>query len=309
MKFDNVLVTGGSGLLGRYVTAEVARHTKISVLDLSPPAGDVPFHRADITDREAVATAMAGHDAVIHLAALDQAVAAPEHRFFNINVMGLWNVLEAAEAAGVRRAVICSSVAAVALSRAHPPRYLPVDIAHPCNPTVAYGLSKQVGETIGRMFARRGGLTVCALRPTWVVHPEFAYDIARKVAAEDGGPPPPPATHASWRNDHEPLIPSRTFVTPDDAARAFRLALEAETGPFDAFFVTARDSFSPRPTVEVVRRSFGVDAEIRDPDLFERDPRASLYEIGRSRELLGWEPQERWADLMARVLKQAGGRA
>ena len=202
--------------------------------------------------------------------------------------------------------VICSSVAAVALSRAFPPQYLPVDIAHPGQPTVAYGLSKQIAEAIGRTFARRGSMTVCALRPTWVVHPEFAYDIARKVAAEDGGKAPPAATHPSWRSDHEPLIPSRTFVTPDDAARAFRLALDAETGPFEAFFVTAKDSFSPLPTVDVVRRSFGVDAEIRDPALFERDPRASLYDIGRTREVLGWEPRERWADLMKRVLAQAG---
>ncbi len=306
MTFERVLITGGSGLLGRYVVAECARHAKVSVLDLAPPPQDLPFHRVDITDRDAVAAAMKGQDAVIHLAALDQAVSASEQRFFEINVMGVWNVLAAAEQAGLRRAVICSSVAAVALSRAYPPQYLPVDIEHPGNPAVAYGLSKQVAEAIGRTFARRGGMTVCALRPTWVVHPEFAYDIARKVATEDGGNAPPGASHPSWRTDHEPLIPSRTFVTPDDAARAFRKALDAETGPFDAFFVTARDSFSPLPTVDAVRRSFGVDPEIRDPGLYARDPRAALYDIARTRDRLGWEPRERWADLMKRVLAQAG---
>ncbi len=309
MKFDKVLVTGGSGLLGRYVVAECAQHATVSVLDLSPPVQDLPFHRVDITDRDAVAAAMVGQDAIVHLAALDQAVVASEQRFFEVNVMGVWNVLAAAEQAGVKRAVICSSVAAVALSRAFPPQYLPVDIAHPCQPTVAYGLSKQIAEAIGRAFARRGSMTVCALRPTWVVHPEFAYDIARKTASEDGGKAPPPATHSSWREDQEPLIPSRTFVTPDDAARAFRMALAAETGPFDAFFVTAQDSFSPSPTIEAVRRSFGVDPEIRDPGLFERDPRASLYDIARTRAFLGWEPQERWDDLMKRVLAQAGVRS
>ena len=308
MKFDKVLVTGGSGLLGSYVVAECAKHAQVSVLDLSPPARDLPFHRVDITDRDAVAAAMVGQDAIIHLAALDQAVVASEQRFFEVNVMGVWNVLAAAEEVGVKRAVICSSVAAVALSRAFPPQYLPVDVSHPLQPTVAYGLSKQIAEAVGRSIARRGSMSVCALRPTWVVHPEFTYDIARKVATEDGGKAPPAASHPSWRADHEPLIPSRTFVTPDDAARAFRMALEAETGPFDAFFVTAKDGFSPLPTVEAVRRSFGVDPEVRDPGLFESDPHASLYDIRRTREHLGWEPQERWADLMKRVLAQAGVR-
>lgn len=309
MRFDKVLVTGGSGLLGRYVVAEIARHAAVSVLDLGPPKQDVSFFRADVTDRDAVAKAVAGHDAIIHLAALDQAVEAPEHEFFAVNVMGTWNVLEAAEAAGVKRVIVCSSVAATSLSRTTPPQYLPVDTLHPFGPTHAYGLSKQIGEGIGQTFARRGKLTVCALRPTWVLHPEFAYDVAVKTAAQDGGTPPPAASHPSWITNHEELLPSRTFVTPDDAARCFRAALEADTGPFDAFFVAAADTHSPLPTLEIVRRNYGVEPPVRDKARYERDPRASVYDIARNRDILGWEPQERWADLLSRVLAQAAIRS
>ena len=53
---------------------------------------------------------------------------------------------EAAEAANVRRTVVCSSVAAYNISAENPPRYLPVDVDHPAAPITAYGLSKQTGE-------------------------------------------------------------------------------------------------------------------------------------------------------------------
>ena len=113
MRFDNVLVTGGSGQLGAFVVNELMDHCRVSVLDIAPPRIDVPFFEADILDREAVAAAIDGHDAVVQLAALDGAVDATEQQFFETNVQGLRNVLEAAEAANVRRTVVCSSVAAL----------------------------------------------------------------------------------------------------------------------------------------------------------------------------------------------------
>jgi len=304
MNFDKVLITGGSGLLGRYVVDEMRKHAEVSVLDLREPAHDLPFHRVDIADRDAVFAAVAGHDAIIHLAALDQAVEAPEHRFFGTNVMGLWNLLEAAEASGVRRVVSCSSIAAVAICREYPPRYLPIDTDHPCSPTSAYGLSKQVGETVAQCFVRRSPMTVCALRPAWVMQPDIVYDVAKKTAALDGGDPPPAASHSSWRETDEEILPSRSFVSPEDAAHCFRAALETDTGPWDVFNLSAAESFSPLPTTELARRAFGAVPALRDAALYEREPRASIYGIERTRERLGWHPQDRFADLLDRALAQ-----
>jgi nucleoside-diphosphate-sugar epimerase len=308
MQFERVLVTGGSGMLGRFVVDELARYMQVSVLDLAPPQLDMPHVVGSILDRDAVARAVDGHDAVVHLAALDEAVVAPEHRFFETNVQGLWNVLDLAENAGVKRAVVCSSISAVALSRANPPRYLPVDTDHPGAPTDAYGLSKQVGELIAKAFAARGRMSVCALRPTWVMQAEFAYDAALKTIALDGGTLPPRVSHPTWRRTEEEILGSRAFVSPADAARCFRAALETDTGAYDVFYVSAADSFTALPTRELVRREFGIEPEIRDRALYESDPRASVYDIGRTRKMLGWEPQDRWCDLLVRVLAMADPR-
>ena len=254
MKFDRVLVTGGSGQLGAFVVAKLMDHCRVSVLDLKPPTVDVPFFKANILDRQAVAAAIAGHDAVVQLAALDAAIDATELQFFETNVQGLWNVLEASEAAGVRRTVVCSSVAAVNVSLENPPRYLPVDVDHPVAPVTAYGLSKQTGELVARCFARRGPMEVRCLRPTLVMQSDIAYDLAVKTAASDGGASPLAAGHAEWKTLPRVIPGSRSYVGPADAARCFRAALEAKGRSFDIYNVAAADTYSPLPTLERLQR-------------------------------------------------------
>ena len=69
------------------------------------------------------------------------------------------------------------------------------------------------------------------------------------------------------------------YVTPEDTARAFRLALERDGGPeFDIAFVTAADSCTTEPTLERLERILGRLPEIRDPARYESNPRASAFD-------------------------------
>ena len=303
MRFDKVLVTGGSGQLGAFVVAELMQHCRVSVLDIQPPEVDVPFFCTNITDRDGVAAATAGHDAVVQLAALDAAIDATEQAFFETNVQGLWNVLEASEAAGVGRVIVCSSVAALNIGATNLPLRLPVDVAHPGAPLDAYGLSKQVGETVAHYFARRSAMQVCCLRPALVMQSNIVYDVACKVAEIDGGACPPEASDPSWRMLGETISDSRSFVSPSDAACCFRAALASAGRSYEAFFVTAADTFSPLPTLEVVRRDFGVDPKLADSAPYALDPRASIYDISPTQNELDWTPRERWSDVLERVLR------
>ena len=148
MRFDKVLVTGGSGRLGRFVVDALLPRCKVSVLDIVPPRQDVPFHEVDILDAGAVSAAVSGHDAIIHLAGFDDGKAEREEQYIATNVTGNWNVLEAAEHAGARHVVVASSVAAYGLrpGRKLELDYLPVDEAYPLRSDDAYGLSKHLIE-------------------------------------------------------------------------------------------------------------------------------------------------------------------
>src|SRR5512132_2413085 len=135
MPIENVLVTGGTGRLGRFVVAELKRHYRVAVLDRDAAPG--PDLAVDVLDLPSLVAAMRGQHAVVHLAAIDAAVPAPAPVIFDTNVRGTWNVLEAAHATGVGHVVICSSVSALGIDFTNPrtpPVYVPIDEAHPLRP-------------------------------------------------------------------------------------------------------------------------------------------------------------------------------
>jgi nucleoside-diphosphate-sugar epimerase len=289
---EHVLVTGGTGRLGRFVVAELRSHYRVSALDRpeTRPAPDVP---ADILDLPALERALRGQHAVVHLAAIDASVPAAPAVIFDTNVRGTWNVLEAAQRNGVRRVVLCSSVSALGVDYTNPglpPLYLPIDEDHPLRPTQPYGLSKQLGEDIGRSFARRGPMAITCVRPAWIMFPETLAWLARHLRSTPDPAPPP-----------EPLPLLRSYVAPEDVARAVRLALGRRGAAFATYFITASDTFEPRPTLEHLRDTYGVLPEIRKPERYHHNPRASAYDTARAHEELGWTPSGSWRELVARV--------
>jgi nucleoside-diphosphate-sugar epimerase len=278
-RFEKVVCTGGSGRLGRYVVEELRQRYALSVLDRqrcdAPGVRDV---EASVTDRVALTRAFEGVDAIVHLAAIPNPRTAGPEATFHTNVQGTWNVLQAAEEVGVRRVVVASSDAALGLHYNPPgygPQYLPIDEAHPLRPTEAYSLSKAITESICRSFVDRGRLEVLAIRPTHIVYPPEYPELA--------------ARGADVHNYH-----LWTYVSPEDVARAFRLALELEHAPWKTIFISAADGLNTRPTLDMLRERFGVLPPIRDPDHFRRNPLASLLDIRLAREVLGFEPTSDW---------------
>ena len=223
MEFEKVLVTGGAGLLGRYVVGELQDRCTVTGLDRTAGVGGGRWLLGDITDIGAVSAAAEDQHAVIHIAAVPNIWSADPETIMRVNVLGTWNVFQAAEAMGVRRVVLCSSDSVVGFTvregKMEPPLYAPVDLEHPLQATDPYALSKVLGEEIGRSFAARG-MEVVVLRPVFVAYPEMADEL--RVRAEDpvryrgsmAGGPSAAGGGPLWHH-----------VDPRDAARAFRLAL------------------------------------------------------------------------------------
>jgi farnesol dehydrogenase len=122
-----ILLTGGTGFLGRRLAARLAEPAADHELALLVrpsserdgfPEG-VELVEGDVTDRASLEAAFADRDAVIHAAALVKILAAPAS-FDRVNVAGLDNVLAAAETAGVGRLVYVSSFMALGPTEALP---------------------------------------------------------------------------------------------------------------------------------------------------------------------------------------------
>ena len=276
-----VLVTGGAGLLGRFVVEELTRcgHNVVSV-DRSeePPdqAGTTQYLQMDLADPEPVRDAMASCDAVIHLAAIPAPVGFPAEEVFVNNTRATFHVLNAAVSAGIERAAIASSVSAYGMAWARQPfapLYAPLDEHHPLLVQDPYGLSKEVDERTAEMMHRRSGMRVAALRFHWVAPP----------AALAGMEP------AGLRNPADLANNLWGYVDARDAASACRHAIECDGFGFEAFNITAADTLCTEPTEELIGRY-----------LPETELRASIsgtksgFSIEKAGSLLGWQPHHSW---------------
>jgi farnesol dehydrogenase len=113
-----ILVTGGTGFLGRRIVSDLAERHELRLLVRGGSSRDrfpegIEFAAGDVTDRLSVVRAATGCEAVVHAAALVK-ILAPAAAFDRINIGGLENVLAAAEQAGsVERVVYVSSFIAL----------------------------------------------------------------------------------------------------------------------------------------------------------------------------------------------------
>jgi 2-alkyl-3-oxoalkanoate reductase len=173
-----VLVTGTTGMLGRGVAlALAARGDGVTVLQRRPSGLGLREVLGDLADADTVRAAMAGHDAVIHLAAKVNVVG-PEAEYLRVNVEGTQAVVDACLAAGVERLVHVSSP-----SVAHPGRSLVGRDADPADPATArgpYARTKALAERVA-LGADSSELAVVAIRPHLVWGPGDRQLIARIV--------------------------------------------------------------------------------------------------------------------------------
>jgi nucleoside-diphosphate-sugar epimerase len=285
MMVQKVLVTGGSGRLGRFVVDEFKGRADVTVMDIRPPVQkDVSFIEGSVLGLDFLRSNFSGFDAVVHLAAIPNPRTAPPDVTFNTNVQGTWNVLQAAEDAGVKRTVVISSDAATGLHynpKDWGPRYLPIDEKHPLRPIEFYSLSKEVTEVMCRCYANRGKMEVVVIRPTHIVfEPEWPELKDRGDDLQN---------YHLW-----------AYVEPQDVAQAIRLATQKPGLKYDTFLVAAADSLGDAPTVQRARERWGAEApEIRDAALFEDNPRAGVFDISHAREVLGYEPRSDWRKMFA----------
>ena len=141
----------------------------VRVLDLHEPGGQlrsrVSFIHGDIRDVRAVEKALEGCRLVYHLAGM-LPISRAKKPFYEVNVQGTLNILEAAKKSGVKKLIYYSSGHAVYGLRAK----MPIREADPQQPFTDYGKTKYAAEELCRRF-REKGLNISIVRPATVVGP------------------------------------------------------------------------------------------------------------------------------------------
>ena len=238
MRIDDstIVVTGGAGLIGSTTVDQLLRlHAprRIVIFDdfsrgtranLAKAAADarVQIVEGDIRDRDAVARVLEGADALIHMAALRiTACAADPREAFDVMCTGSFNVVEAAQQAGVRKIVAASTASVYGLAETFPTD----ETHHPYGNRTWYGAAKLMLEGLLRSFNDMYGLPYVALRyfnvygPRMDIEGKYTEVLIRWMERLDTGQPPLIYGDGSQTMD---------FVYVDDAARATILALATD---------------------------------------------------------------------------------
>jgi UDP-glucose 4-epimerase len=261
------LITGGTGLIGAALAAQLlARDERVVLFDAAPAGprlealsrhGDrVTLVRGDVQSLAELADCMRAHRprAVVHLAFVLGADGnkAPE-RATRINILGTVNALEAARLTGVPRVLIASSIAVYGSDDQYPPDALPLTEDAPawvCRSLPIYGGGKLHGEHLAQAYAEHHGLVTGGLRPSVV----YGWGRASGSSAFLGAVIDKPAVG-------EPVsVPfgdaAISFVHVDDVAGQFAALLDADRGVFARrrFYNTGGDTVTVRQLADTVRR-------------------------------------------------------
>lgn len=178
-----LLLTGGSGFIGRHLSAALAaRGHAVVNLDLATPWRGAPFERSlvgDVRDPARVREAMRGCDGVFHLAAAHHDFGIDRATFFDVNEAGTATVCRVMDEIGVQRICFYSTVAVYGDGDAER------DESSPTLGTTPYGESKLAGERVLERWASQGAdRSALTIRPSVVFGPfHFAnmYTLVRQV--------------------------------------------------------------------------------------------------------------------------------
>lgn len=311
------LVTGGHGFVASHLAkALLERGDAVRVLDRPAPReadvggerlsgldllgirDEVELAEADLRDAEAVDAAVAGCDAVFHLAAqtiVGVARSAPRETF-EVNVRGAWNVFEACREHGAGRVVFASSDKAYGASPELPYREdFPLRAAYP------YDASKAAADTIARSYANAYGLPLAVTRFANVYGGgdlNFSRLIPETVVAVLDGRRP------AIRSDGSP---ERDFLHVDDAVSAYLAiadALGGDGAAGEAFNAGGERPHSVREVVELIAAiaGSGVDPDFQGASSLDGEIDRQFVDSAKLRELTGWRPRVELRDGLRHTL-------
>ncbi len=292
----NILVTGGSGHLARYICQEFADHHLLLADIVEPPAdrAGLPFVKTDLTSFEDCRAAIAACEPAVILALgaiphptddpkrRQQAAAAgrpmlPADTTMKVNVIGLYNLMMAAAEAGVKAVIQTGSIVTV-VTFGLPVHYLPVDERHPGFAVNSYNYSKITGELMLRWFTATYGIQTLVARPAWNWLPEQLQQYAREVQ---------PAT--AW----DPIL--WHYADTRDVAWAHRLMFDARDRllPHDAFLIHAPDHRAKEDSRELVEKFWPEALGSIPVRLRGRDPFVSCQKAYNA---FGYRGRYSWTD-------------
>ncbi len=293
-----VSVTGGSGFIGSHVVDYLmADGHEVVVIDTrSPHRPDVGYFDADVTDLTNLTEAMAGTDAVFHLAAVanvNDAYADPVGTM-EVNVVGTARVCEAARRNGLGRLVLASTVWVYSAASGDGPMREETPLASTGSEHV-YTASKIAAELVVTSFGELYGLPYTILRYGIPFGPRMRKELAIPQFLQR-------ARSGEKITIHGDGLQFRNYIYVEDLAEAHVLAL-SEAGADQIFNLEGPAPVSIRHAAELACELTDSLAEIEYIPARPGDYAGRVISVDKADRILGWTPQMSFDDGMRRYVE------
>lgn len=310
---SRVLVTGADGFIGSHLAEELVRRgAQVRAMvqynargmhgwldDLEPGSRDgMEIVLSDVRDAEAMRRAVAGTEAVFHLAALigiPYSYDAPRS-YLDTNVVGTLNILEAARAADVPRTLVTSTseVYGTAIR-------VPMDEDHPLSAQSPYAASKIAADQLALSYHRSFDLPVTLVRPFNTYGPRQSIRAVIPTVITQ-------LLAGRTRVELGSLTPTRDFSFVADIARGFIALASADNAIGEVVNLGSGFEISVGDTALLISEVMGLPLELISAPQRER-PRASevrrLWAANdKARSLAGWQPEYAGRDGFRRGLAE-----
>jgi UDP-glucose 4-epimerase len=282
------LVTGGAGFVGSHVVDRLLAHdaAEVVVLDLDPrehhlrdalASGRVRLVAGDVTDAATLRAPFEGVHGLFHAAVLPlNPCSADPRRCLDVNVVGTFNVYDAAREAGVRKIVFSSA------SSVYGDTNETMDESHPLGARSWYGASKICGEAFLHALGTQSGIDYVILRYMNVYGPRQDAGLVRLVLNRINSGEPPIITGDGQA--------SFDFVHVADVAEANVRAMASDVSGVEINV----GSGSEESVAGIVHRLLALTGSELEPEYRPAPHAAMVRRVGSNRkliELLQWEPQ------------------
>ena len=298
------LVTGGSGFLGAALCRRlVASGARVRVLDnhwrghprrLQSIAGDIEMVVGDIRDPAAVAAAVAGVDAVIHMSAVNGT------RFFyeepelviDVAIRGILNVIYACRQHGVGDLVVASSSEAYqSPSKVPTPEDVPLVVPDILNPRYSYGGSKLASELIAINYGRTDFERVAIFRPHNVYGPDMGFEhvipeLVLKAEAAVAAAPKAGAVPFPIKGDGQQ---TRAFIHVDDFTDGL-LTVIGKGEHLGVYHIGKPEELAMADLARAILAQFGREPTFVHEPAPAGETRRRCPDIGKIK-ALGWAPR------------------
>ena len=285
-----VLITGGSGVLGSYLYDLMKDEYDVVIADTTKPQNEsVKFIRLDLTQPFSLSR---DFETCIHLAAFVGGIQFfTKHPVENIrdNPRMTSNLLDAANASQIEHVLFASSSVVYQHQTQFPTSEESVFNSPP--PSSAYGMSKLVGEYMCRSYHEQFGLNYTILRPFNIYGPKEAPDpdyahvipeLVRKVLSDQY----PVEIFGTGKQ-------TRTFTHGKDTARAFLLSLSNKRALNDTFNVSGDEEIEVIKLLEMIWQITGHHEELKIKNLpsLPHDVQRRFPSNKKIKNLLNWKPE------------------